>query len=101
MSNGSNFKLDKDIWEGIENGKEYFKSELVKEINKEHILYGIEVKEIARREDCDDVLFLLLDGSNRYAVVHLTWSGKSEDSKNYPRTRLYNNIEELIKEEGY
>lgn len=99
MSDGSNFKLDNDIWEWVENAKEYFKSELVKEINKEHILCGIEVKEIACREDCDDVLFLLLDGSNRYAVVHLTWSGKSEDSKNYPKTRLYDTLEEVIKNE--
>lgn len=91
-----NFKLDNDIWESIENSKEYFKRELIKEVSENHILYGVEVKEIARREDCDDVLFLLLDGSNRYAVVHLTWSGKREDSKNYPKTRLYDNLEEVI-----
>ncbi|NFG42065.1 hypothetical protein FC789_12880 [Clostridium botulinum] len=101
MVDREHFKLDNGMWGIIENNKKYFKSELIKEVNKNHILYGIEVKEIARREDCDDILFLLLDGSDRYAIVHLTWSGKREDIKNYPRTRLYNNIEELIKEENY
>lgn len=101
MVNINNVKLDSDIWEVIENGKEYFKCELIKEVNKSHILYGVEVDVIARREDCDDVLFLLLDGTSRYAVVHLTWSGKREESEIYPRTRLYNNLEEVIKAEDY
>lgn len=72
-----------------------------KEINKEHILYGIEVKEIARREECDDVLFFLLDGTNRYTVVHLTWSGKMENSSSYPKTRIYDNLTDLINTESY
>ena len=99
MSDRYNLKLNGDIWISIENNKEYFKNQLIKEINRKHVLYGTEVKEIARREDCDDVLFLLLDGSNRYEVVHLTWSSKREESENYPKTRLYNNLEELIKNE--
>lgn len=35
MSDVSNIKLNNDIWEGIENDRAYFKSDLIKEINKE------------------------------------------------------------------
>lgn len=87
---------DDDLWIAIDNSKDYYKQELYKELSEEHILYGIQVKELARREDCDDVLFLLLDGSNRYAVVHLTWNRKKENNPLYPRVRLYTNFTDLI-----
>lgn len=101
MSEEMKINFSDDVWEVIENSKDYFKEELHKEINKNHILHGIEVKEIARREDCDDVLFLLLDGSNRYAVVHLTWKGKKENNPCYPKTKIYDNLLELLNEEEY
>lgn len=93
-----NVNLPDDTWEVIKSGKGYFKKELKREINKNHILHGTKLKEIARREDCDDVLFLLLDGSNRYAVVHLTWSGKKENNPCYPRTKIYDNLVDLLNE---
>jgi hypothetical protein len=91
---------DDDLWSAI-GSKDYFHQELYKELGKEHILYSIQVEALARREDCDDVLFLLLDGSNRYAVVHLTWIGKKEKNPLYPLTRLYSNFTELINAECY
>ena len=96
-------KLNKndDLWSVIDTSKNYFAQELYKELGKEHILYDIQVKELARREECDDVLFLLLDGSERYAVVHLTWSGKKEKNPLYPLTRLYNKFTDLINNESY
>lgn len=97
----SELNFDDDLWSTIENGKDYFKEELYKEINKNHILYGIEVQELGRRENCDDVLFFLLDGTNRYAVVHLTWSQKIESDSCYPKTRIYINLADLINAEKY
>lgn len=67
-----------NTWEVIKSRKGYFKKELNREINKKHILHGIELKEIPRREYCYYILFLLLDGSNRYRVVYLTWSEKKK-----------------------
>jgi hypothetical protein len=72
----------------------------MKEINKDHILYGIDLKEIAIRKDKDDCLFELLDGSGRYALVHLTWSKKQEKESRWPRTRLYTNIRNIEKYEN-
>lgn len=90
-----------DIWSEIENSKGTFEKELYKEINKGHILYGIKVKEVAHREDCDDVLFLLMDGTNRYAVVHLTWNRRVEDNSSFPKTNIYDNLIDLINAQSY
>lgn len=93
--------VDDDIWSEIKNSKGTFEKELDKEINKGHILYGIKVREIAHREDCDDVLFLLMDGTNRYAVVHLTWARSVEDNSSFPRTKIYDSIIDLINAQSY
>lgn len=61
--------------------------ELEKEINEQHPLFGKSAKAIARRVDCDDVLFKF--GEEEYAVVHLIWSGKKEASREFPYTRIY------------
>jgi hypothetical protein len=63
--------------------------ELLREISPEHILNGIDVSLVAIRKDCDDVLFALNDGSSRFAVVHLTWSGKRETNLKSPGTRIF------------
>lgn len=88
-----------DLWVTIKDDNDYFKEELYKEINKEHILHNIDINTIARREDCDDVLLFLLDGSERYAVVHLTWSSKMESNSFYPKTRIYDSLTELVNAE--
>lgn len=95
------FNVYDDIWFEIENSQGIFEKELYKEINQGHILYGIKVKELAHREDCDDVLFSLLDGTNRYAVVHLTWIKRTEDNSSFPRTKIYTNFIDLINTESY
>lgn len=96
MSDINDLNKDNDLWIALDNNQNYYEQELYKELSEKHILYGIQVKEIARREDCDDVLFLLLDGSNRYAIVHLTWNRKKEPNPIYPRTRMYTNFTDII-----
>jgi len=65
--------------------------ELAAELSPEHVLAGVKVKVIARRQDQDDVLFELLDGSARVAVVHLTYAGRGNSQ--WPRATLFENLE--------
>ena len=81
----------KEPWEDIEPDNE-FHLELEKEIIKGHIFFGIKTRAIARRTDCDDFLFELLDGSGRLAVVHLTW--QKETDPQWPWAEIYRDLGE-------
>jgi len=70
-----------------------FVNELQQELPADSMLYGRKVKAIAQRIDCDDVLFIL-DDSHQLAVVHLTWSGKSEQHP-WPLTELFHDEHEF------
>jgi len=61
------------------------------ELAEDHPLHGFKLKAVARREDCDDVLFQIAE-SDTVAVVHLTWSGKLERSP-WPRAKIYESME--------
>lgn len=63
--------------------------ELYLELSARHVLFGLRARAIARRQDCDDVLFELLDGSGRLAVVHLTWALHPEPDPRWPQTEIY------------
>lgn len=65
-------------------------AELQREIPQGHILFGVSVSPVARRGDRDVVLFSILDGSDRVALVHMTWS--IETSPNYPRTKVFESL---------
>jgi hypothetical protein len=60
-------------------------AELRRECPDGHVLFGLQVKFIAGRQDCDDFLVSLGDG--RVAIVHLTWS--AETNLLYPHTEIY------------
>jgi hypothetical protein len=64
-------------------------TELRREVAPGHVLFGVPVSTLARRQDCDDVLFMLLDGSGRLAKVHLTWQPEPDTS--WPATTVYPN----------
>src|SRR5678815_2005737 len=65
--------------------------ELAAELAPGHVLAAVKVKAIARRQDQDDVLFQLLDGSARVAVVHLTYAGRGNSQ--WPRATLFADFE--------
>ena len=65
--------------------------ELRREVPAGHRLFNLPVKAIARRSDCDDVLFQIEDGSGRVAVVHLTWRVESDTT--WPFTGIYESLE--------
>lgn len=66
---------------------------LEKEVALGHLIYGQSVRALARRIDCDDVLFVLASG--QVACVHLIWSGQQE-SPPWPSTHVYGSLQEFI-----
>jgi hypothetical protein len=74
---------------------DYHALELKREVSNNHPLFGQNLIAIGQRVDCDDVLFYLPQYSLKFAVVHLTWSGKKEDHP-YPSTSFYATLEDWI-----
>jgi hypothetical protein len=70
--------------------------ELRRECPSRHVLYGVSVALVARRCDCDDVLFRLCDGSARYAAVHLSFA--VEKDPRWPSTEVFNSLAEFATE---
>ena len=66
-----------------------------REVKPGHPLYQVDVKAVAKRLDCDDVLYSLFKHSSAFAVVHLTYA-ISEVSPKWPHTRLFNSLEDWI-----
>jgi hypothetical protein len=64
--------------------------ELRRELRRGHALFHLSVRAIARRLDCDDVLYSLEDGSGRVAVVHLT--GVPRERLPWPDTDIYSSL---------
>lgn len=82
-------------WDELCTSGASFERQLHTEMMKGHVLYNIPVKAIARRYDCDDVLFQLETGDYKYAVVHLTYSKSKHSSVEIPRTKLFVSIDEF------
>ena len=72
-------------------------AELRRELPRGHVLAGVRLTAIGARQDCDDVLFALDDG--RVAVVHLTWSGRTEPVSDHPWTVLFDSMERFVQDE--
>ena len=70
--------------------------ELYGEVGPRHVLHGIRARAVAHRQDCDDVLFELLDGTERFAVVHLTFGRHPDQFPQYPSTEIYANWTEFV-----
>ena len=70
--------------------------ELEAEVAPGHALYGLQVSAVARRGDCDDGLFILHDGTNRVAVVHLTLTQNPPDRLPFPGTTLFPDLEHWL-----
>lgn len=88
------------LWRGTDaqtlDFHETFRTQLEREIASGHVLYGIPTRLIARGNG-DDALFTLLDGSNRVALVHLTWSSGAQTPP-WPATTLFASLEQWVAE---
>ncbi len=73
-------------WQAVDDGK-ILEAELKRELTFFHPLRFKQVQAVGMRRDGDDVLFKLLDGSSRYALVHLTCN--KERSRKFPSTKFY------------
>ena len=68
--------------------------ELERELSVGSCLFGVTACTVARRKDCDDVLFELFGdhAPGEFAKVHLVWSGK------YPRITVYPTFQHWVSE---
>lgn len=82
-------------WDSLCTEGSSFEQELYKELGENHVLYSRKVTAIGRRYDRDDLLFEINDIEFKFAVVHLTFSGKDE-SGTYPRIKLYKDLDDWI-----
>lgn len=81
-------------WEKVERS-EQFEAELVREMAASYPLWGKKIKAIAKRRDCDDVLFKVDKGERTsFVVVHLTWSRQVEPV-GYPRCEFFESFQEF------
>jgi hypothetical protein len=80
-------------WRAVVPGLEV---ELRNETGEGHPLFGQKAISVGRRRDTDDVLFLLLDHPAPLAVVHLTWTGRPERSRDWPHTTFYSSLQEFV-----
>jgi hypothetical protein len=70
--------------------------ELQREVAPEHVLPGKSATALAVARDRDDVLFAVNEADSlRYAVVHLTWSGKTAPCP-WPATTFFESLEQWI-----
>ena len=85
-------------WHPIEDGRpdDPTAKELYAELCEGHILFGVQARPVARRQGCDDVLFELLDGSGRFAVVHLTYAQHPETDSRWPETSVHRDWNEFL-----
>ena len=66
--------------------------ELQRELSPGHPLFGVPIQTLARRQDRDDVLFAVQDGTGRVAVVHLTWTQNPPENPPWPDTTVFANL---------
>ena len=71
--------------------------ELFRELSNGHLLYGANLTALAKRIDCDDVLFELRSEGACLAVVHLTW--RNENDPLWPRTKLFDSWDDWVRDD--
>ncbi|MCC9740828.1 hypothetical protein [Streptomyces sp. MNU89] len=69
--------------------------QLATELGPDHTLHGCDVNAVAKRQDCDDVLFSVSGQPFRWAVVHLTWRDRP-DTAPWPMTTAYVSFSEFL-----
>jgi hypothetical protein len=85
-------------WVAVGKYAENLTKELQREVTEHHVLWRRRVRPLAQRVDCDDVLFEVDGAVNKYAVVHLTWTGEPENDPQCPDTILFGSIDEWVRD---
>ncbi len=68
--------------------------ELQRELSQRHILEGIETQALGQRIGHNQFLFKLEDGSNKLAMVHLTWAVETDPK--WPWTEIFNSFDHWV-----
>lgn len=85
-------------WEPLEPSHAVgLEQELQKELSPGHVLHGRNVRAVAARGDCDDVLYVV-DSPPRLAVVHLTWTGRPPEHPPWPSTSVLLTLDDFVTE---
>jgi hypothetical protein len=83
-------------WVSVSDEVDHLESELRREISPEHPLFKFKTRALARRVDCDDILFEIESHESPFAVVHLTFSGSRENDSHWPYTKFFQSFQEWI-----
>ena len=84
-------------WQAVDDTRaKSLAAELQRELSAGHPLFGQTVATVALRYDCDDVLFSIGRTPERFAVVHLTWAGKRDCSPQWPRTEMFDTLDQFV-----
>lgn len=78
-------------------GEDYYVQQLRLELGPGHVLQNVPVRAVGTGFS-DDVLFELLDGSGRFAAVHLAFNQHAGPDANWPETVLYENWDHFERE---
>jgi hypothetical protein len=81
-------------WLSVGRDAVQLQKELQAELGPRHVLEGRDMRAVAVRQDCDDVLFVSADEPHVVAVVHLTHASRSERDPLYPETTLFDSMED-------
>ena len=73
-----------------------FVRELRNELCPQHVLHGIPAVAVAKRRCSDDVLFATADPARPFAVVHLTWTSRTEPDPRWPATALFRDWDDWV-----
>ncbi len=79
-----------DAW--TDDQREGFARQLKLEVGPDHPLFNVPARVVGRHGGCDDALFQLLDGSGRFAVVHLTWA-RSQEPMPWPGHEIFDSFD--------
>jgi hypothetical protein len=84
-------------WMAVDSHAEGLEKQLRREVALGHPLHSRRVRAIARRQDCDDVLFVGMDDRHLVAVVHLTWASQTVVPP-FPSTKFFSSFEEWVEQ---
>jgi hypothetical protein len=83
-------------WFAVTSDDGQLQEELAAELGPSHPLRGRAMRAVARRRDCDDVLFVSVDEPHVVAVVHLTYANRPELDPRFPGTTLFESMQDWI-----
>ena len=83
-------------WMPVGAGAPQIEKELAAELGTSHPLKGRDMRAVAVRQDCDDVLFVSADHPKVVAVIHLTYANRPESDPRWPETTLFESMEDLL-----